>query len=118
MFQYRIPPNHNRLGAAAAKAAYDDEEFFRVTKRYIISQKEYVYQQLKELGLEFIESEANFVFINFKKDTTDIVNELKKRKILVKTGKEFGFNNWIRVTLGTREINQRFFKNLKEISKG
>ncbi|MDR1510367.1 MAG: histidinol-phosphate transaminase [Synergistaceae bacterium] len=115
LFQFRIPPNHNRLGAAAAKAAFGDEEFFNETKAKVIEQREYLYDRLDKLGLRYIKSEANFIFVNFGKDAKAVEKELKNRNILVKPGKEFGFEEWLRITFGVREINDRLLGNLSEI---
>ena len=68
-----------------------------------------------ELGLEYSQTEANFVFVNCKHPSKELFNELLKRGVIVRTGDPFGMPTWLRVTIGTPEMNARFISALREV---
>ncbi len=68
-----------------------------------------------ELGLEYSDTQANFVLVNCKRESKEIFQELLKRGVIVRTGDPFGLPTWLRVTIGTREMNERFISALREI---
>jgi histidinol-phosphate aminotransferase len=65
--------------------------------------------------LEYVPSQANFVLVNIGIDSTKAFPELLKRGVIVRTGTPFGLNNWLRVTVGTPEMNVRFISALREV---
>ncbi|WP_186725926.1 histidinol-phosphate transaminase [Rummeliibacillus sp. SL167] len=115
LYPFRIPPNHNRLGAVAAKASIEDKQFQIQTLESIIEERSYLYKELDRLGLKYIKTQTNFILIDMKVDTNNIEEKLKQKHILVKSGKEFGLNQCIRISIGTNEVNQQFIKALEEI---
>jgi histidinol-phosphate aminotransferase len=64
------------------------------------------------MGLEYIPSQANFVFVRIGVDSAAVFNDLLKEGVIIRTGTPFGMPEWIRVTIGTPEMNERFLKAL------
>ena len=109
------PFTTNRLAQVAALASLDDEEHYRKVLRSNQEGKKYLYKELKELGLFYIPTEANFIFIDLKTNANVIFEKLLKKGVIIRPGKTWGCPNFIRVTIGTAYENKRFIKALKEV---
>jgi histidinol-phosphate aminotransferase len=69
------------------------------------------------MGLFYVPSEANFIFIDFEKDSGEIFKALLKEGIIIRPGKVWGYRSFARLTIGRLEDNRRFIKALKKILK-
>ncbi len=111
----RQPFNVNMLAQEAAVAALSDKEFVNRTKKVVGQGKRYLEQELKRLGLEFIPSQANFILIDLKEDGFKVSKDLLKKGVIVRDMRQYGLNNFIRVTMGLKKENEKFIKELKKI---
>lgn len=109
------PFTTNRLAQVAALASLDDKEHYRKVLRSNQEGKKYLYKELKELGLFYPPTEANFIFIDLKKDSKAIFEKLLKKGVIIRPGETWGCPNFIRLTIGTAYENKRFIKALKEV---
>ncbi len=103
------------LAQKAAEAALDDEEFVRKSVEVNKRGKEFLYRELERLGLKFMPTQGNFIFIIPPADAREVVNQLFKRGIIVRHTKAFDAPEGFRVTVGTEEQNREFIRNLEEI---
>ncbi len=104
-----------RLSQVAAYAAMDDEEFLT---RVIANNEEgrtYLQQQLKEMGMECAPSSSNFIFVNIGMPSREINEELLRQGVIVRPGFLFNCPEFLRVSIGTMEENQRFISALRKI---
>jgi histidinol-phosphate aminotransferase len=115
LMKVRLPFNVSRLAQQAAIAALDDTTHVRRSRRVNEQGKKYLYRELKKLKLFFLESQANFIFVNFATDAQAIFEELQKRGVIVRTIREYGFPNALRITIGTMSENRRLIAALQEI---
>lgn len=115
MEKVRQPFNVNSLAQAAAIAALDDEAFLRNTKKAVLEGKEYLYTALTKLGVTYVPSAANFILINAGCDSLAAFKKILKYGVIVRDMKQYGLNNFIRVTIGTKSENERFIKVLKKV---
>lgn len=76
MNKVRQPFNVNSPAQAAAMAALEDTGHIEKSKQTNEKGKRYLYKNLKALGINFIPTEANFIYITFP---DDIVSELHDR---------------------------------------
>ncbi|MCP4229439.1 MAG: histidinol-phosphate transaminase [bacterium] len=113
----RQPFNANIIAQAAGVAALADEEHLLKSREMIIEGRDYLYEQLKRMGLDYVESQANFVLIDFKTDITELNLKLLRRGIVVRPMAGWGYTHSARVTVGTMEQNRQFVKVLKEVLK-
>jgi len=67
------------------------------------------------MGLTFIPTEANFIFINLGLDSRVVFQRVLERGIIVRPGDIWGLPHFIRLTIGTREQNQRVIGALRDI---
>jgi len=109
------PFNVSGLAQAAALASLQDEEQVRRSQRMVWEGKRYLYREFERLGLEYVPTEANFVFLNVGMDSRECFDGLLRRGVTVRTGDIFGLPTWIRVTIGTAEQNQVFLRKLQEV---
>lgn len=111
----RPPFNVSSVAQMGAIASLDDKRHLGKSKQLVFEQKKYLYGQLKKIGLQYISSSANFILIDMKKDGKIIFQELLNRGVIVRAMGEYGFRNFIRVTIGTQKENKKFIKEVKEI---
>jgi len=104
----------NRLAQVAALASLNDEEHYRKVLKTNQEGKKYLYRKLKELGLFYLPTETNFIFIDLKEDSKIVFKKLLKKGIIIRPGETWDCPNFIRVTIGTTYENQRFVKTMKE----
>ncbi len=111
----REPFNVNLLSQEAAVAALRDEAHLRQSKEIILEGKAYLYQAFERLNLEYIPSEANFIFVDLKMDSKVVFKALLREGVIVRTGDIFDHPTYIRVTIGTPDQNKRFITSLEKI---
>ncbi|TET52590.1 MAG: histidinol-phosphate transaminase [Actinobacteria bacterium] len=113
----RDPFNVNLLAQAAATASLKDMD--EAKKRYELNleNKNYLYKGLEALKLSYVKSQANFVLIDLGQDSTVIFEKLLSKGVIVRTGEIFGeaYQNFIRVSVGTKEDIDFFLKALKDV---
>jgi len=117
LYQVRDPFPVHRLAQVAAVAALNDEDHAIRSIQLVYQGKRYLYKELDRIGLSYVPSQANFIFIDFEKDSEGIFQALLKEGIIVRPGKIWGYPTFARVTIGRMEDNQRFIKALKKIVK-
>lgn len=105
----------NRVAQAGARAALTDEEFRQQTLAVSKAGKRFLYQRFAELGLEYVPTEANFVFVNFGVDSREVFQRLLRRGVVVRPGFIWDFNTWARVTIGTQSDNEKFVAALEAV---
>ena len=105
------------LSTHAASAALDDETHLRRSRETVIKGKQYLYEQLDSIGIDYLPSESSFMMINVKTDVDQLVLRLKEEhNVLVGNAKlRWGIEGWIRVTAGSPEENEAFITALKMV---
>ncbi len=66
------------------------------------------------MGLEYVPSHTNFVWVRTGVPSPALVDELARQGVLVRPGHLWGAPEWIRVTVGTEAQNDRFTRALQE----
>ena len=109
----RNPFNVNSLAQAAAIAGLKDQEFVKQSISLNQESKAYMYKELKQLGISFIPTQANFIMFDAKGPSDVLFQDFLKRGFIIRPA--FGVPNWVRVTLGTPQQMKDFITVLKEI---
>jgi histidinol-phosphate aminotransferase len=60
-------------------------------------------------------TEANFILVDCGRDTKALMNDLLRHGVIVRTFAPHALPTWIRVTIGTREMNERFISALRAV---
>jgi len=111
----RISFNVNRLSQVAGLAALDDQEHVKKSKAVNDAGKAYLYEAYRKLGLFYLPTYGNFIFVDFGRDSQAVFEALRKKGIITRTIKEYGFPNALRITIGSPEQNHKLIKALEEI---
>jgi len=112
----RQPFNTNSLAQAAALAALDDEEHVRRTLRVNRKGLERLNRAFQDLGLDYVPSFANFILVKVGRGQ-EIFQRLLQRGIIVRPMDFYGLPEYIRVTVGRPEENEKFLRELKKLLK-
>lgn len=113
----RTPFNVNELAQAAALAAIDDFDFVKKTCEVTWKGLDYFYQQLKDLGLPFVESQGNFVMFDTLRNAKEVDNALLRRGIIMRPIQNYGLMTQMRLSVGLPEENQKAIAALREVLK-
>lgn len=109
----REPFNVNSLAQAGALAALDDEAFLLESRRINLEGRRQFKAAFEELKLEHIVEGGNFVMVKVK-NALEIFTALQKVGVIVRPNVGYGLPDWLRITIGKKEQNERC---LKEFSK-
>jgi histidinol-phosphate aminotransferase len=113
--QVKEPFNVNTLAQVGALAALRDGDHVNRTLNLVRTEKTFLYDELSAMGIRFIPSEANFIFIDVGMDAKSLFQEMLKRGIIIRPGDIWNMPNFVRLTIGTREQNLMFIKALKDV---
>jgi histidinol-phosphate aminotransferase len=116
--QVRDPFPVHRLAQVAAVAALKDEDHAVRSIQLVYEGKRYLYRELDRMGISYVPSQANFILVEFEKDSEEIFQVLLKEGIIIRPGKMWGYPTFARVTIGRMEDNRRFIQALKKIFRG
>lgn len=113
--QVRDPFPVHRLAQVAAVAALGDKTHAKRTIQMVREGRTYLSRELERMGLDCIPSQANFIFVDFKRDGEEIFQSLLKEGIIIRPGKIWGYPTCGRVTIGRMSDNKRFIHTLRKI---
>ena len=113
----RQPFNANHLAQEAALAALADEEHQFETKRITDNGRQFLQQSFDKMGLEYIPSYANFVLVKVG-DGDAVFDALLRKGVIVRAMRGYKLPEWVRISVGRKEENQRCVELLKEVVLG
>jgi histidinol-phosphate aminotransferase len=106
----------DRLALAGAKAAYEDEAWFRKCCDGVISERERVAAALEELGFEVLPSKANFIFARHKEQPGEVLaKSLREQGIIVRHFNKPRISEFLRITIGTVDQNDALIAGLESL---
>lgn len=107
--------NVDRLAIAAAVAAIEDESHHRRLVDEVVRNRTELEKALARIGFEVAPSATNFVFARPPKPAIQIVEALRERRILVRHYDREPIAGWVRITVGTRDQQEKLLEALTEI---
>src|SRR2546422_3151157 len=110
----RQPFNVNGVAQAGALAALGDDEHLRKSKRVVDSGRAYLENEFRAMKLKFNPSAGNFVFVNVG-DGPAVFKNLLAMKIIVRPLRGYNLPEWLRITVGTMEQNEKCIAALKKL---
>jgi histidinol-phosphate aminotransferase len=116
MTKAKSPFNVNAAAQAAAMAALSNGDWMRASVARVKIERQRVFAALRELGFRPAQSDGNFVFFDCGHDSGECAAFLLSRGIIVKPWKEEGYTTFLRVTVGLRDENDRFIRELEAFS--
>jgi len=110
----RQPFNVNLLAQAAALAALDDDEHVRKTRQNNFNGLEFFMKAFRELKLEYVPSFANFILVRVG-EGQKVFDAMQKQGVIVRPMGGYQLPEWIRISVGTPQENERSLKVLKAV---
>jgi histidinol-phosphate aminotransferase len=107
----RLPYHLSVLSQAAALAALAHSDELLSTVEEIKHQRDRLVTEIRALGLEVVESDANFVLFGEFSDQHTTWQALLDRGVLVR---DLGLTGWLRVTAGTEAETSAFLEALTD----
>ena len=110
----RQPFNVNGVAQAGALAALEDDEHLRETKDSVDVGRAYLEDEFRAMKLKLNPSAGNFVFVNVG-DGPAVFKKLLAMKIIVRPLLGYNLPEWLRITVGTMEQNEKCIAALKKV---
>jgi histidinol-phosphate aminotransferase len=112
------PFNVNRAALAAGCASLRQPELVEERRRQNQEAREFLADRLRELGLEPVPSEANFILVAVGTDDVAVAETLVRRGLLIRPGRDFGMPGYIRITIGAVPLMERLADELGNALRG
>lgn len=93
----------------------DHPELFDELREIELEGRTYVKEQMQKYGYSYYSQNGNFFFIRPKRDVAVMKEELKERRILVKTYSKDLLKDYIRISTGSRSAMERFMEVFLEL---
>ena len=109
----------NQAALVCGAEAVKDKVYFEETVQKIVETRAWSVEQFKELGFKCLDSQANFIFVMHPEyDAKEMFEALKKEDIYVRFWGSERIEQYMRVTVGTREEMEALFAFLRRYIKG
>lgn len=105
----------SRAALVCGAASVSDREYFEENVRKIVETREWVKDQLKNLGFVFTDSKANFIFTrHLDYDGKRLFEELRSEGIYVRHWDDPRIRDYLRITVGTDEEMRILLESLRK----
>jgi len=110
----RQPFNANAIAQAGALAGLEDQEHQEKTREMNRIGLAFYNAAFKEMGLEYVPSYANFVLVKVG-NGDEVFQRMLKRGVIIRAMRTYKLPEWVRISVGKPEENQRCVATLKEV---
>ena len=105
----------NQTSLVCGVEAVKDQAYFEACVNKIIETREWAKEELKNLGFHCLDSKSNFIFaMHPDYDAKELFEALKENDIYVRFWGSERIEQYMRITVGTREEMEAMFAFLKE----
>ena len=111
----RQPFNVNTLAQIAARSALQDHQHLERTRTMVRKGYAFLTQSLERLGVEYVPSVTNFLLVNVG-NARRTFEAMLKHRMIVRPMDAYGLKEYIRVTIGTDDENERFVSLLTSLT--
>lgn len=117
LLKVKLPFEPSTLAQAAGIAALSDKEFLHRSLELNARGRHYLGEGLKDLGLNPLPSEANFLMVPLSslERAQNLTHQLLSEGIVVRPLDAFGLPDCIRISTGTDEENKTFLEAVKKV---
>ena len=109
----RQPFNVNAVAQAAALAALQDRAFLEQSYQLNVAGMQQIIDGFRRLQLDSVPSYGNFVLVKVG-DAVGVYHQLLRRGVIVRPVANYDLPEWLRITIGLRDENERFLQALAE----
>jgi histidinol-phosphate aminotransferase len=108
--------NVDAVAIALATAAIEDQAYFRHNVEKIKKERQSLTDRLRAMGFVVGDSQSNFIFAQVRTGSAgDIYEQLAQRNIFVRYWNAPGISDRLRISVGTKEQNEKLIAALREI---
>ncbi|MFO7275687.1 MAG: histidinol-phosphate transaminase [Pseudomonadota bacterium] len=111
----RQPFNVSSVALAGAEAALRDPDHVTRSVAETLAQRDVLRAGLESLGIDVIPSAGNFLLAYFGPNAMDVFDGLLRRGVIVRPVANYGLSEYLRITVGTADQNQRVLEALAAI---
>jgi histidinol-phosphate aminotransferase len=111
----RQPFNTSILAQVGAAAALEDHEFLERTRELTARGLAEFYACFDRLGLFYAPSQTNFVLVRIGPRAEGAADQLLRRGVIVRYMGSYDLPEFLRISVGLPEENQRFCRELEDI---
>lgn len=104
--------NVNGLGLVAAEAALGDQAFVEAVRQRNAVERDWLADELRTRDFRVAPSETNFLLVEFGSRSRNIEDALLGRGVVLRPMDGYGLDTFLRITLGRRDENERFLREL------
>jgi len=114
MNRVRQPFNVNSLALTGALAALDDVEFIERTKCLVKEGLRYFYDQLDDLRLEYVKTQANFILVKVGQ-ARKVYEDMLKLGVIIRCMDSYSLDEYVRINVGQPHENERCIESLRKV---
>jgi histidinol-phosphate aminotransferase len=103
------------VAEAAGLAAIRDEDHIRKTVENNAAGAKWLMERFAEIGVRAVPTSANFIYFTLDEDAGAFAQRMQAEGVIVRSLVPWGIQNAIRVSIGTPEQNETFFRALKKL---
>jgi histidinol-phosphate aminotransferase len=103
------------VAEAAGLAAIRDEHHIRKTVENNAMGAAWLLERFKEIGIRAVPTSANFIYFTVDEDASAFTTRMQSEGVIVRSLAPWGIPNAVRVSIGTPEQNETFFRALKKV---
>jgi histidinol-phosphate aminotransferase len=111
----RVPFNVSHVAQVAACAALDDAGHIKRSRKNNQAGIARICSALNEIGVSFVPTQTNFILIKLGARAEEIYKALLQKGVIIRSMASYGLRDYVRVTIGLPEENERFIGLLKKI---
>ena len=109
----REPFNVNSIAQVAATAALEDTDFVEESRRVNEAGLKFLSVFFEAHGLSYVPSRGNFILVQVG-DGAEVFQAMQKEGVIVRPMSPYGFPDYVRISIGTEEQNQRLIETLQK----
>lgn len=116
MAQYHnvVPYSVNCVAYELGLKIIDNNVYLKQMIKQTKESRNYLIRELSKLGIKVYPSITNFILIESKGFTDELINYLKEKNVMVKNANDFGVANHIRITVGRIEQMEKIVAVIKD----
>ena len=100
---------------AAGIAALDDHEHVEMSIKMNRTEREFLSHEFEKRGMKYVPSHTNFILLNLARSADDVAAALLREGVIVRPMTSWGVPGGLRVSIGTREHNEKFLAGLEKV---
>jgi len=110
----RQPFNTNMLAQSAAIASLGDVDHVNKSVEMNNAGKAFLQNAFSEMNLSYLPTMGNFISVNVQQEGLVLYEKLLKQGVIVRPVANYAMPEYLRITIGTQQQNERFVETLKQ----